>query len=324
MVLFIYGEENYLSAQKLLAIKNKYIGSNFCDTNLEQLDFGADKINPNQLARLMLAMPFLAKTRLVIIKNILAKGAKKTQEKMQELLKMIPKSTIAVFYEKDKFDKRLALFKVLKKSASTQEFNKLDPNGLKKWIKKEIQKYEIDFTKHKINEAQLSDMLLEGNNDLWQLENLINVIALYLTDQTKDACREDLEFFMRQKLEDNIFNLVEAIAQKNTTFAMKKLHDLLDSKVNELYIFSMIVYQFRNILIVKELKDRQINITQTAQKAHINPYVLIKSQRFCERYSMAALKQIYLALLSEDIKIKSGQINSTLALDLLIAKICYN
>ena len=87
MILFLYGEDTYRSKQKLDAIKSKYIDASLGDTNLSVMDI-ADKKDTDftDITRTVLALPFLAKNRLVIIKNLLNGKKQKLQEFLLRML----------------------------------------------------------------------------------------------------------------------------------------------------------------------------------------------------------------------------------------------
>ncbi|KKQ74131.1 MAG: polymerase III subunit delta protein, partial [Berkelbacteria bacterium GW2011_GWB1_38_5] len=97
MILFFYGEDNYRLNQKIKALKAKFISASLGDTNLSILD--GKSVTYDEIVRQILAMPFLSRTRLVIIENLLTAKRSDIQEKVAEFLKKIPSSTVLVFAE---------------------------------------------------------------------------------------------------------------------------------------------------------------------------------------------------------------------------------
>ena len=82
----------------------------------------------------------------------------------------------------------------------------------------------------------------------------------------------------------------------------------------------MIAYQFRNLLTIKELQNTQ-PYGAIAKKSGLHPFVVQKSYYLCSQFSIEQLKKIYQKIFQVDSDIKTGKIDSELALDLLLAEI---
>lgn len=339
MILFLYGEDSYISRQKLNAIKKKYIDVNLGDINLTNLS--AKDLSFDSFVRQVQAVPFLAKSRLVIIKNLLSKGGKNLQEKILEYLPKVPVSTNLIFYEDEKFDKRNTLYKKLTKKTSdikSQEFKPLSDYELRDWIKKEIE------TRNATIEPQAIEKLIQCvGNDLWRLSNEIEKLIAYglpvlslsngsfmvqgsMQNDTRYAISaKQVELLVRPKIIANVFDLVDALGNKNLVRAQEEKRKLLSSGEHKLYVLTMIVYQFRNLVIIKDLatgNKRHVTSQEIAKEAKLHPFVVQKTMAQCKNFTMPELKKIYQKLLGYDTKIKSGQIEAGLALDLLIVELC--
>jgi len=328
MILFLYGEDSYRSKQKLNAIKAKYIDKSLGDTNLSILDFEDKSINYEKISREILAFPFLAPKRLVIFINFLELATKDLQEKVGKLLINIPPTTVLIFYEAGVPDRRSAIFKKLAKPASpdasqggsnkSEEFKPLEIYELKKWIENKVKNYGGT-----IDKAACDKLIEYVGNDLWRMSNEIHKLTTYNLQLTIN----DIEQLVKPKIEGNIFGLIDALGQKNEKFAFKYLHDLLDSGENEIYIFTMMIYQFRNLLIIKDaLENSKHEIRnssfQLAKQVGLNPYVVQKTILQAKNYKFDKLKKIYKQLFDYDLKIKTGKIDPRIALDVLVAELC--
>jgi DNA polymerase-3 subunit delta len=311
MILFLYGEDNFSSKQKLDAIKEKYIDASLGDTNLSIADFTDRELDFTQITRMILAMPFLAKKRLVIIKDLLSRGNKKIQEQVLGFLAKIPESTLLVIYESGLPDRRTALFKKLNQPKQSQEFKPLEPYQLKKWIIK-----EVETLGGKIEPAATEKLIEYVGNDSWRLSNEIKKLTTYTLNLTPEC----VDLLVRAKIDSNIFSFVDQVLAKNK-YASQELKKLLDNGENEQYIFSMLAYGFKNLIIIKNLQEQKLDYGQIQRTSKINPYVLQKSMRYTNNFSYSELKKIYSNLLNWDLKIKSGKIESRLALDLFVLEI---
>ena len=79
----------------------------------------------------------------------------------------------------------------------------------------------------------------------------------------------------------------------------------------------MIAYQFRNILIMKE----KLLENKPVKELKWHPFVIMKTQSLCQKFSMSKLKRIYPEILKTDINIKTGKVSPETGLDILISKI---
>ena len=77
----------------------------------------------------------------------------------------------------------------------------------------------------------------------------------------------------------------------------------------------MIAYQFRNLIIVKDLSDTAV------LKGKMHPFVISKSRQLSQKFTKERLEKIYSKIFKMDFAIKQGKIKPALALELLIADI---
>ena len=312
MIIFFYGEDTYRLHQKIKTLKERFISASLGDTNLAILDGG--KVTFDEFTRQILAMPFLAKTRLVIVENIMkGKSASRGLDKIPEALKKVPSSTVLVFVEEGIPDRRTSLFKRLSKE-KLEEFHLLEPDQLRRWINR-----EVENRKSKIEPEGVSKLIDYIGSDLWRMVNEIDKLIAYSGKITPDS----IDLLVNPQIQSNIFDLIDKIALKNLTESERELYKLLNTGENEIYILSMIVYQYRNLLIIKDFEERiGKNRWAIVKKAGLHPFVVGKCQILTSRYTLDELKKIYRNLLDVDFKIKTGRIESRAALELLIFELC--
>jgi DNA polymerase-3 subunit delta len=292
-------------------MKEKYISASLGDTNLAILD--GKTVKADDIIRQALAYPFLAKSRLVIVKNFLLEGKKDEHEKIGTFLEKTPDSTVLVLAESGVPDKRTSLFKKLAKQKA-QEFKFLDEIGTKAWIREEVVKNSGE-----IDSEAIGKLYEYVGTDLWRLANEIQKLLTY----NKKITLETIELLVKPQVQSDIFALIDAVASRSSKKSLHELHQLLDNGQNELYILSMIVYQYRNLLIVKDLTARGANSQwEMAKRAGLHPFVAGKSLNLVRNYTMDELKNIYRILFENDLAIKTGRMEPQTALDLLTIKLC--
>ena len=311
MIYFIYGEDSYRSKRKLEEIIEGYKKAHKSGLNLIWIN--TKENNFQDFYNNLKITSMFAEKKLIILKNIFSDA--KFQEEFSENVKNFEDmKDIIVIYEDEVPDQRTKFFKVMQKCAKCQEFNHLQPAMLRKWIVQEFEKNKIEI------DIDAQNLLLNfvGNN-LWQMANEINKLSNYRTRGT--VKKEDIESLVRPNIENDIFKTIDALASKDKKQALSLLHKHLDNGDNSLYLLSMIAYQFRNLLIIKELQNAQKPYNLIAKISGLHPFVVQKSYYLCSQFSIEQLKKIYQKIFQADSDIKTGKIEPELALDLIIAAI---
>jgi len=304
MIFFIYGEDSYRSKRKLEEIILGYKKVHKSGLNLIYID--ASEKSFQDFYSSFRTNSMFAEKKLAILRNVFEET--KIHEEFLERIKELEDSKdIIVVYEDCTADKRTKLFKVLQKNAKCQEFEFLQPADLRRWVLN-----EFENNKAKIDSDAL-DLLVEFvGNDLWQMDNEVKKLSSYKVGAT--ITRKDVELLVKPNVENDIFKTIDALALKNKKLALSLLHKHLDNGDNALYLLSMIAYQFRNLLIIKELTIQG----GQAKNSGLHPFVVQKSLYLCNQFSMEELKKIYQKIFQVDLDIKTGKIEPELALDLFL------
>ncbi|HSX47906.1 MAG TPA: DNA polymerase III subunit delta [Candidatus Nanoarchaeia archaeon] len=291
MVFFFYGPNSYAARHKLHEMIDTYVQKTGSDMGLERLD-GA-RVSYSDLETALTAAPFLASSRLVIIEGL---GANKiVAEKIEQLIKSVPQSTVAVFFESE-VDQRTSYFKTLSHQAKAVKFAPLSSLQLANWLKAQVQS-----NGGTIDRAAL-DMLIEiVGDDQWRLEQEVMKLINYRSDITA----ETVKTMVVQAPSQTIFDLVEAMTAGRTKQALVTFRDLLSQKTNELYVLSMIIWQLRNLLLAKTAGD--MSAPELSKAAGLSPYVAGKAMTKQREFDEQTLKQAFVAAVETDYAIKTGQ-----------------
>ena len=310
MIYFIYGEDSYRVKKKLEEIVLSYKEKNKSGLNLIYID--AEEKGFNDFYSGLKTNSMFAEKKLIILKNIFSNL--KFQENFLENIKNLESSKdVVVIYEDNAPDKRTKFFKTLQKTAKCQEFGYLQPAQLKIWAIAEFEK-----NKSKVEPDALDLFISYVGSDLWKMNNEINKLSNYKKNSIID--KKDIELLVRPNIDNDIFKTIEAVASKNKKLALSLLYKHFDNGDAALYLFSMITYQFRNLLIIKDLQSTQ-PYGAIAKKSGLHPFVVQKSFYLCNQFSIQELKKIYQKIFQVDADIKIGKIEAELALELLLSEI---
>ena len=153
-----------------------------------------------------------------------------------------------------------------------------------------------------IKEKALNLLLTYVGNNLWQLYQEINKLVNFSEKEIKE---DDVKKLVHAKTDDNIFNLIEAIGNKEKKRALKLIEDQLDGGVAIQYIMTMIIRQFRLILKIKSFTENKVTQDWAlAQALKLPNFVIKKILKQSNLFNLNELKKIYQQLLLIDEKIK--------------------
>lgn len=325
-----FGENDYDARKSILAWQEKFI-EKYSDFNIVRIDLEDASLKKEDLIKdlknAFFADSLFGSTKLILLKSFLLSDTKKfspsVKSKLKEIENMvvdlvlrIPEKFYVIFWQKQNIDKRKGLYKKIQSTAIIKEFKIPRGYELNKWLENELKLNNASATQQAI--AKL--VLLVGN-DLWQLGHEIKKLSAYKKDQQIDE--QDVDFMVKSKFDDNIFNLMDAISTKNKKTAVKFFYDQLNSGANELYLLAMTIKQFKTLIKVRQFLDHNpgTNSNLIAKEFKLHPFVAQKSFSQCSHFTFAELKNIYKELLQMDVKIKSTNTDLPMLFDMFISKI---
>ncbi len=154
-------------------------------------------------------------------------------------------------------------------------------------------------------------------NQLRLLANELDKLATYVGDGSTITV-DDVRTLSAQAQEARIFDLTDALAQRNQKQALTILHDLLADGEPPIKLISTISSQVRSLLLVKELSQKGMRSPQIASTLGIAPFVADKAARQVGKFTAAQLEVAYRQLLATDASLKRSRMTPEMALDLLV------
>ena len=308
MIIFLYGPDTYRSRQKLSKIIAQYKEIHKSGLNLKYFD--CININFQDFNSGVRQIPMFEEKKMFILTNSFSNSEFKEQFK-KEGRYFVKSKNIIVIYEEGQVLKRDSFFVFLKKQAKTQEFKLLKGVSLKNWVKKEFEEAGV-----KVEDRVLDKLIFFVGNNLWQMANEIKKLVSFKSGGEIEI--KDIKLLVKPNIESNIFQTIDAIASRDRKRALNLLKAHLEKGDNPLYLFSMINFQFRNLLIVKDLIERNLS---PFDMTDLHPFVIKKSRFMARKFNISELKKIYQKIFKVDLAIKTGKIDPEAALELLIAEI---
>ena len=330
MIFFLYGPDTYRARQKLKEIQEKYQTTYLHAVHVQYFDCAHTELQDAKNALESISM--FEQKKLLIFQNVFANSA--LEEFLFERRKRLAESMqhIIIFFEavrldssrQARLDARQAenktknsskFFSWLKKNAKQQEFLPLSPAKLKLWISQEFERYNLKAT------PQAQEVLARAaGSDLWRLSNEIKKIAAWKRSTQTTSIREsDVALLVNSQEEADVFAMVEAVAQKDKKRALNLLYRHLQKGDSPSYLSSMLQYQFRTLLQIRDMAERKLSYGAMLQKTKLHPYVLKKGMQIARNFSLSELKSIYEKLFILEKQLKMGKGEPGGVFDLLFA-----
>lgn len=254
---------------------------------------------------------FLSSKKVIIIKNILSSLTLENEKK--HLIKYLenPSSDNLLIMTSDKMDAKTFSKKL--KSLKTLEYQKLETNPVS------FAKNILDG--YKISNMDLSYLAELCNNDITKLNSECEKIMMYKID-TKEIGREDITNLVVKKLGDSneiLFSLAKAIMSKDKKQALKLYNDLKVYQIDANSIIGLMASQMKLVSQIKVLKEKNLNVSQIQQNLNLkSSYQVKKLSEYIYSYSYNDIKTFFNKLFNLDYSIKTGKVDSSNAIELLI------
>jgi len=326
------------------------------DTSFDEVDGKA--MTASDLSRLFATDSLFAKKRLVLVKNIFANKQDAFVAVLADYLAKLQTDNIIIFYEeKVVMDKNKKAALALEKD-KTKVFSKtqqklwqvlsagyvmycplLSDAELVKWIAQKLAPEQLT-----INRAAERFLLGTIGSDLWALNNELDKLIAYklrVRDNEKhtpassfgaaqdgshpseegNITEADIKLLVNYELTQPIFDLTDAIGNRDKLRALNILNQQLEQSTAPLYLLAMLNRQFKIILSVRQGLDNGLGTKQLAETLKLHPYVLQKSVNQARNYNLATLKSIMGTLTKIDYNFKTGKLPIEMMLDVLIARL---
>ena len=342
-VYILHGGDEFAIAQDIANMVAKFGDQALREANTTRLD--GRTFNQEDLIPAVSPMPFLADRRIVILEDYvkrLEKSADSTKEGSQKLkedrrqfldkLEKVPPTTALVLVEHrllpEQGDGRSRYTHWLLKWA--REFPErtyvkafsLPGNKMNKWIMDRAAEGGGQFS------PQAAAALVELVADDTRLADQEIRKLLDYVDCARPVQPADVVLLTVDSSQAKIFAMVDAMGARQGENAISILKRLLE-QVEHAYIFSMVVRQFRFLLLVREILDgggekmeigEQLRFLQRGNKP-VPDWMAGKLINQAKRFTLDELEHVYQRLLCIDEDLKRGLTTVDLALEIFVSEI---
>jgi len=220
-----------------------------------------------------------------------------------------------VFVEND-VDKRSKAYKSADANGRAVEFSTPGEKDLLTWLARLFKEQGKSIT---TPDATL--LLRYAALDMNTLCGEVAKLSAYVGKATRITAG-DIEAVCVKSIEVKIFELVDAVAAKSSRRAFELLNNLLYSGESPLMVISMIARQYRIILMCKECASLGLTPDATTAATGLRGFMVSAAQKQARNFTETSLAAAIHDCADTDYRIKSGQVQDRLGVEMLIAKHC--
>lgn len=322
--ILFYGSEEYFIDYSIKYIKSTYIDISYEDMNYVEFE------NTNSLKdyfEFSETFPFMSEKKVSVLKeaNFLTSTGSLDKIDEDQLIKNMDsnESCITIFVIKDgKPDSRKKIVKKLKEKKAIYEFKRLNERELTNYIVNEFKQQNRSISMFDANYMANNCGYLEYESQvsLYHLNNEINKIISFIQERKK-VTTADVEDLMIKSVESNIFKLIDYLCEGNKENAFEILDEMLLNNTPEQFIIHMVVRQYRMLYQYILLQNKGYSYNEIMNKMNIKNFVARKLSIQSKNLNIETLEHYMMKFMELDRKIKTGEIDSRIGLELLISGI---
>ncbi len=268
-----------------------------------------------------ITVPFLEELKIIILKNpkFLTKSATSTKDEIKTMLKYLKNpcdSTLLIIDATNTvINQSNEIYKMLKNVARIIDYPDPEEIELKGWIVRSFDANGID-----IKDDALTLLLEYIGDDQARLSQEIDKLSSYV-GKGGTIRKEDIKLLVPKNINNEIYLLIKAIINHDLALTNQIYDNLITHTKDSLSIFSLISNKFKELLSTYRLLKYGYSQSDIAKFYNVSTgkaYYIVQEAR---AFKLSDL-EFYIDKLAElDYQIKSGKLDKTIGLELLLLKL---
>ena len=223
----------------------------------------------------------------------------------------MPDTTYFIFIESE-VDKRSKLYKAVKAKGHIAELGVQDENTLRRWVQSLVKK------EHKTMEpSDIAYFLNKVGTDMENILREMEKLVCYAMERDT-LTREDVDAVCVTQITSHIFEMVNAVADKNQRKALDLYYELLALKEPPMRI--LLTREYRILFHVKALLKQGYGRKEIASKAGLHPFAAGRYMDQAKRFHTKELRETMEEGADIEQRVKTGLLTDHLAVELFLVK----
>lgn len=296
----VVGEERFLRRQFLDALKKAVMQGGVAGLNEDE--WTAAEIDPIKVVAVAKTMPMLSTRRYVAVSELERWETKKDEAGLAGLDRYLesPSPSTVLVLSADKLHAKSKLVGAAKKLGSYVACDPLPKKDLPVWLSRTAKARGCTI------EPDAVDLIIEVvGSDLSVLGDLIERLSLYLDG--KGAINEETVTALIPVVRPStVWELVEAVAERNVSKALGSLSKIYDPQDRGLSIVSILLWSTRQLVAFEAARSSGANPTEAAKAANVPPFRVSKLESQLRRLPRTELERWFCVLRDVDSDLKGG------------------
>lgn len=307
-IYLLCGEEGYLKKQ----YKERFVKAMLPEGDTMNYAYYEGKsTDVTEVIDLAETMPFFAERRLIVFEN--TGFFKSAGSELADYIKDMPETTYFIFVENE-VDKRSRLYKAVKAKGHIVELSTQDEGTLKRWIQGIVR-----GEKKQMSDSAILYFLGKVGTDMENIRKELEKLICYALDRDT-ITKEDVDAVCVTQITNHIFDMVNAVADKDQRRALDLYYDLIALKEPPMRILFLMIRQYRILFQVKALLKQGYGRKEIASKAGLHPFATGKYMEQAKRFRMQELRAVMEDGAEIEQRVKTGLLTDNLAVELFIVK----
>ena len=309
---YFHGDEPYLIERGVKRLMGLTVPPDSRDFNLDI--FYGKECRGDEIATAAQTLPMFAERRVVLVRRsseLPAPALDKLTEYVAD-----PSPTTCLIFEGEKIDQRKKFFLEIRKKGMLVEFKRLYENQLAPFIREEAAVYG-----KKVEPAALEMLVYLVGNNLQELAAEMEKVATFIGNRDTVKVADIREIVSDTKV-DTVFELANALGEKETGKALRSLNTILRDGEAPLMVLAMLTRHFRQLWRVKELCEKKVPTQEISRATGINPYFIKGIVEQARNYRLSEFRGIFERFFETDLALKTSGGKPVNLMECLVMDIC--
>ena len=207
-----------------------------------------------------------------------------------------------------------ALFKTVKELGRVVAYNEMTEDEIRMQVLRILKREG-----KQMRGSTFSYLLMKTGTDMMNISSELEKLICYTLGR-EEITAEDIDAVTTARIEEHVFVLTNAIAEKKQKKALDSYYEMLSLNAKPMGIISLLAGQFNRMLKVKDLRSIGMDQKQIEAKLKMKAFAVQENGRLASRFSMEELKEAIEDCVKAEEAIKTGRMSDRLSVETLIIK----
>jgi DNA polymerase-3 subunit delta len=207
-----------------------------------------------------------------------------------------------------------ALFKTVKEMGRVVAYNEMTEDEIRMQVLRILKREG-----KQMRASTFSYLLMKTGTDMMNISSELEKLICYTLGR-EEITAEDIDAVTTARIEEHVFVLTNAIAEKKQKKALDSYYEMLSLNAKPMGIIALLAGQFNRMLRVKDLRSIGMDQKQIEAKLKMKAFAVQENGRLASRFSMEELKEAIEDCVKAEEAIKTGRMSDRLSVETLIIK----